>query len=81
MNLTIWRCNTWIFAAVLILAPVALRAARATEAESREPLRLNLQEAVELGLERNPRIQAMEFAVERSKAELVLLRLGGCSTG
>lgn len=74
MNLTIWRSRTWIFAAVLILAPVALQVAHATEAESREPLRLNLQEAVELGLERNPRIQAMEFAVERSRSEVKSVR-------
>lgn len=74
MNSTIWRPQKWIFAAVLILAPVALRAAHATEAESREPLQLNLEEAVELGLERNRGIQAMEFAVQRSRSEVKSVR-------
>ncbi len=57
-----------------MLAPALARGADATGAENREPLRLSLREAVELGLERNPGIQAMRFAVERSRADVKSVR-------
>ena len=50
-------------------------AAGAEEAVDRpQYLELNLQSAVELGLKNNPKIQAMEFAVERSRSDTKSVR-------
>ena len=37
-------------------------------------LELDLQAAVELGLKNNPKIQAMDFAVERSRSDVKSVR-------
>jgi outer membrane protein TolC len=73
MDMNCWRQSVSILTVLFLLWPAAARAAEAVNVPQ-ESLQLNLQEAVELGLERNRGIQAMEFAVQRSRMEAKSVR-------
>lgn len=68
-----WREKASILAVVFLLWPAAVGAAEAGK-ELIQPLQLTIQDAVQLGLERNPAIQSMEFAVQRSRSEVKSVR-------
>jgi outer membrane protein len=74
MNVSRWKIQrAWILAGLLVLASLPVGAAE-VEDPPKTPLRLNLQEAVALGLERNPVVEAMAFAVERSRSDVKSVR-------
>jgi outer membrane protein TolC len=74
MNMSGWSIyRALILVGLLALAPLSAGATEADQAPG-EPLQLNLPEAVALGLERNPVIQAMQFAVERSRSDVKSVR-------
>ncbi len=64
----------YILAIALIIALCSAVQAGEISGEPEEPLVLNLEEAVNLGLERNPEIKAMDFAIERSRSQIKSVR-------
>jgi len=65
--------NIWGPVAAILLVSGSVCAGQGPQVP-RETLRLNLQEAVELGLEQNPTIRAMDFGIERSLSEVKSVR-------
>ena len=71
--MSILKKNWWVLIGILALMPGMVQAGEGS-GESRKALELTLRDAVELGLSQNPKIKAMEFAIEKSRSETKSVR-------
>ncbi len=61
----------WVFAlALLVLCGASVKSQEVPPADTREPVRLTMEECIETGLARNPRIEQAEAKVDEAKAKL-----------